>query len=157
MKNPWCTVPLKDYEAHMGLDAVAQLQALNRLMKSQFEAYPAKRIAVLGVAGGNGLEHIPPGTEKIYAIDVNRDYLNVCSERFQTSMGNRLDGEKIWQNVSPHTARKIYAVQEYHKCGSLRRVQGLLNHGDEAVTMLYAMADVITRRGRNGHKRTGRD
>jgi integrase len=47
-------------------------------------------------------------------------------------------------NVAPHTARKIYAVSQYQKSQNLHKVQELLNHRDEAVTMLYAMADQIT-------------
>lgn len=58
----------------------------------------------------------------------------------------RLDGRKIKQNVAPHTARKIYAVQDYHAHHSLQRVQRLLNHSSEAVTLLYAMADELSRK-----------
>lgn len=50
--------------------------------------------------------------------------------------------------LSPHSARKIYAVTEYRRTGSLQRVKELLNHSDEAVTMLYAMADELTERRR---------
>lgn len=48
--------------------------------------------------------------------------------------------------VSPHTARKVYAVTAYQHSGSLRHVQQLLQHESEAVTMLYAMADELTAR-----------
>lgn len=48
--------------------------------------------------------------------------------------------------ISPHSARKIYAVDQYHRTGDLKRVQKLLNHETEAVTMVYAMADQLTRR-----------
>lgn len=50
--------------------------------------------------------------------------------------------------LSCHTARKVYAVAEYRKDLDIRRVQRLLNHSSEAVTMLYAMADEITARKR---------
>lgn len=53
--------------------------------------------------------------------------------------------EKMLQ-VSPHTARKIYAVTKYQTTGSIQKVQELLQHSDEAVTMIYAMADVLTAR-----------
>lgn len=33
MKNSWETIPLNDYEKHMSLDAVIQLQAMNQMMK----------------------------------------------------------------------------------------------------------------------------
>ena len=62
MSNPWEEIILDDYEKHMSLDSVRQLQALDSIMKEQFAAYPVETAAVLGVAGGNGLEHI--GTDK---------------------------------------------------------------------------------------------
>lgn len=89
-ENPWCNVPLSIYEGHMSQTEVAQLQSLNTLMKSQLQSYPAARIAILGVAGGNGLEHVPPTVETVYGIDVNSDYLKVCSERFENQLDNRL-------------------------------------------------------------------
>lgn len=48
--------------------------------------------------------------------------------------------------ITPHSARKVYAVSKYQNGYSLKKVQQLLNHSDEAVTMLYAMADTITER-----------
>lgn len=60
----------------------------------------------------------------------------------------RIDGQKLRQNIAPHTARKIFAVQDFRAHGSMERVQKLLNHGDEAVTALYALADRLTRRQR---------
>ena len=58
-------------------------------------------------------------------------------------------------NIAPHTARKAFAVEAYKRTGELVRVQKLLQHDSEAVTMLYAMADVLTerkqcKRGSNG-------
>ncbi len=51
------------------------------------------------------------------------------------------------KNVAPHSLRKIYAVDEFEKSGcNLKRVQKLLNHDSEAVTMLYAMANIVDRR-----------
>ena len=58
MSNPWEEISLDDYEKHMSLESVRQLQALDSIMKEQFSAYPVETAAVLGVAGGNGLEHI---------------------------------------------------------------------------------------------------
>jgi hypothetical protein len=58
MSNPWEEISLDDYENHMSLDSVKQLQTMNIIMENQFEAYPVSTAMVLGVAGGNGLEHI---------------------------------------------------------------------------------------------------
>ena len=53
---------------------------------------------------------------------------------------------RVREHVSPHSARKIYAVEQLHKSGDLHKVQRLLQHDDAAVTAIYAMADVLTQR-----------
>ena len=53
---------------------------------------------------------------------------------------------RLKQNVAPHSCRKIFAVEFFKRCGDLTKVQHLLNHSDEAVTILYAMADELTKR-----------
>ena len=45
--------------------------------------------------------------------------------------------------ISPHSLRKIYAVEEFEAHGDLTRVRKLLNHSSEAVTILYATANVL--------------
>lgn len=88
MGNPWKEIALSDYENHMSLDSVGQLQAMNEMMRAQFSAFPAKTLMILGVAGGNGLEHIRPGTfVKIYGVDINQQYLNACRKRHQALEG----------------------------------------------------------------------
>lgn len=83
MKNPWNTISLCDYESHMKLQSVMQLQTLNEFMKSQFESLSAKTAMVLGVAGGNGLEHVQQlSFSKVYAVDINSEYLQQCAKRF---------------------------------------------------------------------------
>lgn len=76
MSNPWKEIPLDEYESHMKLDSVKQLQAMNEMMKGQFYAYPVSNIMIFGIAGGNGLEHIKNDKfEKIYGVDINSSYL----------------------------------------------------------------------------------
>ena len=83
MKNPWKDVALADYENHMKLDSVMQLQAMNEMMKNQFDSYPISNVMILGIAGGNGLEHIQKNKfKKIYGIDVNPDYLKEVVHRY---------------------------------------------------------------------------
>ena len=53
---------------------------------------------------------------------------------------------RLRERVGTHTARKIYAVAAYHRTGSISRVQQLLHHDREAVTVLYALADQLTAR-----------
>ena len=58
----------------------------------------------------------------------------------------RIDGKKVRENLGPHSARKIFAVDLYHRTGDLEAVRKALNHTDQAVTMLYALADQLTTR-----------
>ena len=83
MSNPWEEISLDDYEKHMSLDSVKQLQTMNRIMEDQFEAYPVSTAMVLGVAGGNGLEHIRQDKYRtVYGVDINGDYLRAVSKRY---------------------------------------------------------------------------
>lgn len=60
---------------------ICQQQALGAITKQQTEDYPENTVVILGIAGGNGLEHIAPGT-KVYGIDVSAEYLSVCAKRY---------------------------------------------------------------------------
>ena len=83
MKNPWEEIPLTYYENHMKLGSVMQLQAMNEMMKGQFDAYPVTSVMIFGIAGGNGLEHIQKGKfKKVYGIDVNASYLKEVVQRY---------------------------------------------------------------------------
>ena len=97
--------------------------------------------------------------------DLLRDGLAICGENFVFE--HRLNGRqhrtrqavfkdikracrlfRIKENVCPHSLRKIYAVDYYERTGDIKKVQKLLNHSSEAVTHLYAMADILDKRGR---------
>lgn len=52
---------------------------------------------------------------------------------------------RLPQNVAPHSARKIYAVHLMQEYGDIARVRRALNHSDDSITMLYAMADHLVR------------
>lgn len=82
-KNPWEEISLETYEKHMSLDSVKQLQLMNRIMKSQFEDYPVDTVMILGIAGGNGLEHIDIKKYKnVYGVDINELYLQETQKRY---------------------------------------------------------------------------
>ena len=83
MNNPWKDISLSDYENHMSLDSVRQLQVLNQAMKEQLVLYPVTSAMILGVAGGNGLEHVDNSKyEKVYGVDINPSYLKKTEERY---------------------------------------------------------------------------
>ena len=90
MSNPWEEIRLEDYEKHMAQDSVRQQQALSGIMKAQLEAYPVRTAMIFGIAGGNGLEHIDPEKyDRVYGIDINREYLQTAEERF-AGLGEKL-------------------------------------------------------------------
>lgn len=48
--------------------------------------------------------------------------------------------------VSSHTARKIWAVGQTKTGKDIKKLQKMMNHSDPAITMIYAMADEITKK-----------
>lgn len=52
---------------------------------------------------------------------------------------------RLPQNVAPHSARKVFAVDLMAKYGDIARVKRALNHSSESVTLIYAMADMQLR------------
>lgn len=80
MRNPWEEIALEDYEAHMSLASVRQLQTMDEMMAGQLNDYPARTAVVFGVAGGNGLRH-GAGLERVYGVDINPEYLAACQRR----------------------------------------------------------------------------
>lgn len=49
---------------------------------------------------------------------------------------------RLPQNIGPHSARKVYAVELLSKYGDIARVKRALNHSSEAITQIYALADL---------------
>lgn len=85
---------------------------------------------------------------KIYVFEHRLDYRKHRTRQAVFKDLRRVaDAFRIKEHISPHSCRKVYAVEFYHRCGDdLGRVQKLLNHENEAVTMLYALADVLYKR-----------
>ena len=91
MSNPWQLIDLATYENHMSSDEVYQLQTLNEITKEQLQDNQRTYVGMLGVAGGNGLNNIDIlTTQKVYAVDINRNYLEVCKQRYQ-DLGSTLE------------------------------------------------------------------
>lgn len=88
MNNPWENINLSDYESHMALDSVQQLQAMNQMMKRQLNQYDIQSAMILGIAGGNGLEHVDTEKlNKIYGVDINLEYLKTTEKRYESLSG----------------------------------------------------------------------
>ena len=58
MNNPWLQLSLADYEGHMSSPEVQQLAALSDLFAEALAICRPASLAVVGVAGGNGLDRI---------------------------------------------------------------------------------------------------
>jgi hypothetical protein len=83
MSNPWLSIPLADYEGHMASPVVRQLQPLAEVFGRLLRQYRPESVAVLGIAGGNGLEHVDSGvTTRVVGIDIHPGYLEEVSRRF---------------------------------------------------------------------------
>jgi hypothetical protein len=86
MRHPWLEIPIADYEAHMALPSVGQAQLLGTALQRTVAQFRPRSLAVLGVAGGNGLECVERDlVRRLVALDFNPDYLAVCSQRYATS------------------------------------------------------------------------
>ena len=81
--NPWSLVSAAEYEAYMGPQGADQLVPLAAIFGKLYAARRPRRLAVLGVATGNGLEHVDPAvTRRTVGLDVNLSYLAVTRQRF---------------------------------------------------------------------------
>lgn len=89
MPNPWCDIPLADYEGHM--TACGQLGPLADLFAAALAHAKPASVAILGIAGGNGLEAIDPRiTRRIAGIDINPAYLEAVAQRHAALPGMEL-------------------------------------------------------------------
>ncbi len=83
MPNPWLNVPLADYEGHMRSAGVQQLDALSELFAEALACCRPESVAILGIAGGNGLERIDSNiTRCVVGLDVNPLYLDAVRQRY---------------------------------------------------------------------------
>ena len=81
MLNPWEEILLDDYEKHMQLDTVMQLQAMNKMMKGQLGAYSVSSVMILGIAVRKNK------SRRVYGIDVNSSYLKEAARRYPDLAG----------------------------------------------------------------------
>jgi hypothetical protein len=91
MNSPWLEVPLEDYEGHMLAPEVAQLPVLADLFADALALRRPASVAVLGVAGGNGLGRIDPAlTKRVVGFDCNPHYLEAVRGRYAGLAGLEL-------------------------------------------------------------------
>jgi len=88
-RNPWLAVPLADYEAHMALPQVGQAELLANVLADAVRSHAPRSVAVLGCAGGNGFDRVPPGT-RLVGVDVNPSYVAEARARHGARAGIEL-------------------------------------------------------------------
>jgi hypothetical protein len=70
----------------MALPSVAQSQLLGTTLQRVVSTFRPRSLALLGAAGGNGLELVDPGiVSRVAAIDFNPEYLEACARRHSSS------------------------------------------------------------------------
>jgi SAM-dependent methyltransferase len=87
MKNPWLEIQAEDYEGHMGSKSVCQFEPLRKIFNSALKKFSPKKVAILGCATGNGIEEIDfEKIEKLYALDINPNYLEIVKNRYRNNL-----------------------------------------------------------------------
>jgi SAM-dependent methyltransferase len=91
MSNPWLSVPLAEYEGHMNAPQVRQSEPLSDLFAAAIAYSRPGSVAVLGIAGGNGLARInPDAVTRVVGVDINQSYLDAVQLRYSFVQGLEL-------------------------------------------------------------------
>ncbi len=83
MNSPWLDVPLADYEGHMALPGIEQAQLLSDIFSSALTQFSPCSVAVIGCAGGNGFDRLPPAVSRVVGVDLNPRFVAETEARFK--------------------------------------------------------------------------
>jgi SAM-dependent methyltransferase len=129
MPNPWLMVPLADYEGHMRSVHVQQLDALSELFAKALAFCRPASVAVLGIAGGNGLERIDRSlTKRVVGIDINASYLEEVRHRY-----GRMSGLELFcvdlaeQAIALEPVQLVHAALVFEHAGVSRCLENALS------------------------------
>ncbi len=119
MSNPWLDIPLADYEGHMASAEVRQTEALCDLFAEALAFRRPASVAVLGVAGGNGLDRIDGKvTERVVGLDVNPLYLDMVRLRYCHLRGLELHCIDLTkQEVKLQPVQQVHAALVFEHAG----------------------------------------
>lgn len=77
----------------MALPSIGQAQMLAKTLEALVKRYGPRSVAILGCAGGNGLERLTPlHLDRIVGVDINPRYVAAARERF----GRGLPGLELY-------------------------------------------------------------
>jgi SAM-dependent methyltransferase len=148
MTNPWLQIPLSDYEAHMVLPHVRQAQLLSSILGSALDTYKPQSIALLGCAGGNGLEQLEGrSVSRVVAVDINPTYVEHARARWHGRI-EALDlvvgdVERDDLNIAPVEMAFAGLLLEYVDiAAALPRMRSMVCLGGTLVTVLQVASAV---------------
>lgn len=120
MANPWLSIPLADYEGHMNAPEVDQLEALSDLFAEALAQSRPQSVALLGIAGGNGLDRVDRAlTKRVVGLDLNPSYLEAVRARYAADEYLELccvDLAK--QRVAVEPVRLVHAALVFEHAGA---------------------------------------
>jgi hypothetical protein len=145
--NPWLTLPLSDYEGHMKSATDQQLDVLSDLFAEALTLCRPASVAVLGVAGGNGLDRIDTKiTHRVVGIDINPVYLDTVRERYPQIGGLELHcadlaaRNAVWDPVELAHAALVF--EHAGTAGCLDSALALVAPGGSLSVVLQLPSDV---------------
>jgi cyclopropane fatty-acyl-phospholipid synthase-like methyltransferase len=154
--SPWLSIPLEEYEGHMALPEIGQ--ALAGELEFAVRRYSPKSIAIIGCAGGNGLDRLVGNRiERVVGIDINPAYVEMVSRRFQSRIsGLELHVADI-QSVLPQIASVdlIFAalILEYVDiAGAMRSLQTLCAPDGALVVIVQAAGQNVEKTSPSPYK-----
>ena len=128
MRNPWLSVPLSDYEGHMSSPQVQQLGVLADLFAEALAHRSPVSVAILGIAGGNGLDRIDNTiTKRIVGLDVNPFYLEAVHERYPDLAGLELHCINLAESLAElEPVELVHAALVFEHAGTGRCLDNAL-------------------------------
>lgn len=126
--NPWLEIPLADYEGHMASPEVQQAGVLSELFAEVLAKRRPRSVAILGVAGGNGLEHIDGTiTDRVVGLDVNAEYLSAARERYRDMRGLELHKVDLTHdNLAIFPVELVHAAMIFEHAGTDRCLENAI-------------------------------
>ena len=129
MPSPWLSVPLADYEGHMRSAGVRQLDPLSDLFADALASCRPESVAILGIAGGNGLERIDGKiTRRIVGLDVNPLYLEAVRRRFAAAYDLELHCVDLAEEIAElEPVHLVHAALVFEHAGVGRCLENALS------------------------------
>jgi hypothetical protein len=145
--NPWLRVDLENYESHMATPEVGQAALLADEFKLAVENAQPQSLALVGCAGGNGLDAligIGIGIGPVVCVDINSSYL----EKLRSRYGGKIPGlETICTEVETYSYKQpldlIFGglIFEYTRLDeALSALSRTLRRGGKLVALLQMKA-----------------